>query len=177
LLEKQKVVDLVQDWLFGIMFNQDEGQMDYVVEFEKLLKSAFKAVEYQIDSERIDVIDLGCPHCARTLPRGKMGIYSFALNDRFLKIGKAGSNSGPRFTYQHYKPGSAQSTLASSILSDPEMKKYSLSTDNIESWMKKNLRRIDILFDANFGPLVLSFAETSLHLKYQPKYEGFSSQR
>jgi hypothetical protein len=151
--------------------------MNYSIDFAKIISDVFMAVDYPIPKDKFVVLDRGVPHQAETLPRRKMGIYTFAFNDYFLKIGKAGEKSGPRFTYQHYKPHSAQSTLAASILSDPEMQQYNISVENIEPWMKSNLRRIDIFFDADLGPLVLSLAETSLHLKYQPKYEGFSSQR
>ena len=64
------------------------------------------------------------PHKAKDLPAGVGAVYVFSLPDkttsvlgsgRALKVGKVGPNSNPRFRYQHYKSGSAQSTLAGAI--------------------------------------------------------------
>ncbi|MBW2079027.1 MAG: hypothetical protein JRI71_16050 [Deltaproteobacteria bacterium] len=59
----------------------------------------------------------------RLLP-AKGAVYVFSLSgcskapagpNRVLKVGKVGSKSLSRFKYQHYNPGSANSTLAGSI--------------------------------------------------------------
>lgn len=58
------------------------------------------------------------------LQTGKGAVYVFSLNkksqapagpNRVLKVGKVGPNSLNRFRYQHYNPGSANSTLSGSI--------------------------------------------------------------
>jgi len=58
------------------------------------------------------------------LPSGMGAVYIFSLSEgstspagpnRALKVGKVGPNSLARFRYHHYKPGSANSTLAGSI--------------------------------------------------------------
>ena len=60
------------------------------------------------------------------LKPGKGAVYVFSLTEkskapagpnRVLKVGRVGPKSLPRFRHQHYKPGSANSTLAGSIKS------------------------------------------------------------
>jgi hypothetical protein len=55
------------------------------------------------------------------LPEGKVGIYLFWGDGEWLKIGKVGQNSQPRWTSHHYW-GCAPSTLFGSLRSDPNMK-------------------------------------------------------
>lgn len=70
----------------------------------------------------LEVEYLPAPHRPPTrLPAGKMAVYGFWGNGCWLKIGKAGPNSNPRYTLQHYNAGSAQSTLAASLKDDPHM--------------------------------------------------------
>jgi hypothetical protein len=70
---------------------------------------------------------LPAPHTPTPLPRGEKGIYCFWMERRkeWLKIGKVGPNSGPRWTTQHYHIGNADSSLPKSIVSDPEMSEVS----------------------------------------------------
>lgn len=72
-----------------------------------------------------------------------MAVYSFIYQDRFLKIGKAGSNSNERFNSQHYDPKNSQSNLAKSLLNDPKLVELNLDATNIKEWIKTNTRRID----------------------------------
>ena len=69
-----------------------------------------------ISADKFEIVDLGLPHKPTSLPKGKMGIYMFLYDNKFLKIGKAGPKSNARFYSQHYNPKSARSTLAASIL-------------------------------------------------------------
>ena len=106
-----------------------------------------------------------------------MGVYTFLYQDAFLKIGKAGPNSGARFSSQHYLPNSSASNLARSILNDTRMQDLGLTEKNVGSWIKQNTRRIDILLDASLGIFTLELIEAALHFKYEPRYEGFQNQR
>jgi hypothetical protein len=124
-----------------------------------------------------DLVDRGCPHTSAALPRGKMGIYIFMDEVSTLKVGKVGPNSNARFQTQHYLPGSSKSNLAKSLLDDDEGPCRDFQADEIGPWMKKHLRRIDILLDATAGIPVLNLLEGFFHCRLSPKYEGFKSQR
>lgn len=106
-----------------------------------------------------------------------MAVYIFQKDGQFLKIGKAGPNSDARFRSQHYSPYRAQSNLARSLLNDRDAEAYQLDEGNVDSWIKKNVRRIDILLDRDVGIFVLNFLEAFLHCALKPKYEGHESQR
>lgn len=131
----------------------------------------------ELERAKITIDDLGCPHKPKGLPKGKMAVYIFEKGGQFLKIGKAGSNSDARFRSQHYSPYRAQSNLARSLLNDPKSAAYQLDESNINSWIKQNIRRIDLLLDEDVGIFVLNFLEAFLHCALNPKYEGFGSQR
>ena len=125
-----------------------------------------------LDQIRIEV--LRKPHKAKTLPLGKMAVYSFFLNERAHKVGKAGPNSGPRFTYQHYA-GSAISTLSGSILSNQgKVGAAGLDSKTAGEWIKANTDRIDLLVPVSFGTPVLSLLEAFLHVRWNPMFEGRS---
>jgi|GEM_PF-1846489 len=129
-----------------------------------------------LDKTKIKIYDLGCPHDPNKLPDGKMAIYIFKKGKTYLKIGKVGPNSNPRFYSQHYNKKGAKSNLANSLLNDEEMKRYKLDETKIESWIKGNTHRIDILLDMKIGYkkeiFVLNYLESFLHCKFNPKYEG-----
>lgn len=136
-----------------------------------------RIAEVAITEDQVQILDRGVPHIPKSLPPGKFGIYTFSFENKFLKIGKAGSSSNARFLSQHYRPSSSNSNLAKSILMDAEFERYSLSEENINVWIKQNVRRIDILVDASLGIFVLNLIEAFLHVYYQPKFEGFAKQR
>lgn len=149
---------------------------DAIDEFLKALKLAGLTLE----SNRISVDDLGCPHTPRGLPKGKIAIYTFQRDGRYLKIGKAGPKSNAQFRNQHYGPRRAKSNLAKSLLADPDLVMFSLTENNIDQWIRNNIRRIDILIDLvdeQTDIFVLNFLEAFLHCKFRPKYEGFESQK
>lgn len=130
-----------------------------------------------ISEEKFEIVDLGLPHKPTSLPKGKMAIYMFLYDNKFLKIGKAGPKSNARFYSQHYNPKSARSTLAASILADGLIANKSISESNVGVWIKENCYRIDILLDSDLGIFALELIEAALHYKYEPVYEGFISQR
>jgi len=93
------------------------------------------------DNERVVYIQpefLGAPHKASQLPPGMAAVYCFWGLGQWLKIGKVGPNSGARYTSQHYT-GSARSTLAGSLLSDPEVLEVpGFTPDRVGDWIKAN---------------------------------------
>ena len=123
------------------------------------------------------IVDRGCPHQPKPLGPGEMGVYTFFYRGQFLKIGKAGPRSNARFYSQHYNPGSAASTLAQSLLYDPDMADQNLTEQNVGDWIRRNTRRVDILLDEKLGIFALELVEAALHYRYEPRYEGFRSQQ
>jgi hypothetical protein len=151
--------------------------LNYSDEFNKIIEEVSGILGKPIDKEKYKIVDRGMPHNPQSLPVGVMGVYTFWYNGSFLKIGKAGPKSNARFLSQHYNPRSAQSTLASSILSDKNMENKSITEDNVGEWIKNNCRRIDVLLDVSLGIFALELVEAALHYKYEPTYEGFATQR
>lgn len=146
----------------------DQLVSDALSDFAQVVALAHAAVP--LDQVRVEI--LRKPHKAKALPLGEMAVYSFFLNERALKVGKVGPNSGPRFTYQHYT-GSALSTLSGSILSDQgRVGAAGLDRKTAGDWIKANTDRIDILMPAPFGIAVLSLLESFLHVRWKPVFEG-----
>jgi hypothetical protein len=132
--------------------------------------AALARATFPLDQVRFEI--LRKPHRAKSLPLGKMAVYSFFLNERTLKVGKVGPNSGPRFTYQHYT-GSALSTLAGSILSNQgRVGAVGLTSKTAGDWIRANTDRIDILLPATLGIPILSLLESFLHVRWNPIFEG-----
>lgn len=110
----------------------------------------------------------------KALPENKIAVYLFFLNDECLKIGQAGSNSGPRFTSQHYNPKSSKSNLASSVLNDATF--IALNESNVGVWLKENTDRLDVIIQSrnskHLNKIVLNFVEGLLQYRFKPRYEG-----
>lgn len=103
---------------------------------EQLLQ-IIKSTGTKIEESQIVILDRGLPHKSSTLPVGRMAVYSFIYQDRFLKIGKAGPNSNARFNSQHYDPKNSQSNLAKSLLNDPMLVGLNLDAMTIKEWIKR----------------------------------------
>jgi hypothetical protein len=127
----------------------------------------------------IQIEDLGVPHVPpKTIPEGRMAVYSFFYNGQALKVGKAGPKSKARYTSQHYSSGSAPSTLAASLEKKPEL--IGLVTSDVtdsKQWIKQNTQRINFIINNSLGVDVLNLVEAFLIAKLSPVYEGFDSQR
>ncbi|MGH9350555.1 MAG: carbon-nitrogen hydrolase family protein [Terriglobia bacterium] len=109
----------------------------------------------------------------KILPMGKMAVYAFFLNGQSLKVGKVGPNSGPRYTSQHYSPGSAGSTLAGSILKDPtKVGAVGVDSGSVGDWIKNNTDRVNLLLPVSSGLPILSLLESFLHVRWKPQFEG-----
>ncbi|WP_160032198.1 hypothetical protein [Paenibacillus sp. An7] len=146
-------------------------------DLKKQLLQIIRSTGTEINESQIVILDRGLPHKSSALPVGRMGVYSFIYQDRFLKIGKAGPNSNARYNSQHYDPKNSQSNLAKSLLNDPKLVELNFNEMTIKEWIKTNTRRIDFLVDATLGIFVLNLIEAFLHLKYRPEYEGYEKQR
>lgn len=133
----------------------------------------------RLSDHDIQVERLLAPHIAPTrLPPGMMAVYIFSLKDEVLKVGRVGPNSHARYTSQHYNPGSAMSTLASSLLADRErLGLPNLDQSAVSGWIKENIDRVNFLVKAPLGIGVLTLLEAYLQCRLRPKYEGFKSQR
>ena len=115
-----------------------------------------------------------------SLKKGYMAVYTFALGDKWLKVGQVSKNSNPRYKYDHYKTykgiRSDASTLARSLIDDPNMvSKYSLDESTIGDWIENNCDRYDVWIDSSrfSNPkIVLNFVEGLLQYNLNPRYEG-----
>jgi len=127
----------------------------------------------------IEIEDLGVPHePPKSIPEGKMAVYSFFYNGKALKVGKAGPKSKARYTSQHYSAGSAPSTLAASLENKPEEIGLSKSdVSNSKEWLKEHTQRINFIIQSKLGVDTLNLIEAFLIAKLSPVYEGFDSQR
>ncbi len=149
-----------------------QRQNEFAEAFEAL-EAALRLAHADLKFADLDLETGPAPHTRPTrLPPGKAAIYAFYANDRWLKIGKAGPNTGPRYVYQHYKRGGANSTLASSLCNDPELEFKSFSNAEIGQWIIGNCGRINILMPREWGEAALGFLESFLILRLRPKYEG-----
>jgi len=75
-----------------------------------------------------------------------------------LKIGQANQNSNARYQSHPYNVGSANSTLAKSLLKDPSMSGL-VNANNVNQWIKDNCERFDVIIDAKHQKVALNFIE------------------
>jgi len=129
-------------------------------------------------ADDIRVEALPAPHASLTrLPAGQMAVHVFTHGDDVLKVGKVGPKSKARYTSQHYNSGSANSTLAASMIADAErMGLGEVDMAEIGNWIRANVDRVNILLPAHLGMPVLTLLESFLQCRLRPRYEGFKSQ-
>ena len=129
-----------------------------------------------MSSADFELEDMGVPHSPpTTLPKDKMAVYIFLHGEKCLKVGKVGTNSKARYTHHHYGVGRAPSTLAKSIVKNPErigMEK--MEKEKVGAWLKNQTRRINILLDRKHDINILNFVEAFYILRLKPVYEGRS---
>lgn len=135
--------------------------------------------EARIARSDIEVETLKAPHRPPgRLPSGKMAVYVFSYGDIVLKVGKAGPNSGARYTSQHYNAASAPSTLAARLLKEGNQIGVSgLTAESAGDWIKRYTNRTNFIVRAECGIPSLTLLETFLQCKLKPRFEGFASQR
>jgi hypothetical protein len=128
-------------------------------------------------------MEKGKTHQPTTLPKDKQGVYIFSIGTHCLKVGKAGANSQARWKSQHYLNNSAKSSLAKSILSDKKCLNYffpreryaeilDLNDDTIQSWMKNNISRVELIINKDAPSHSLNLLEALAQFKLRPEYEG-----
>ncbi|MDE2801915.1 MAG: hypothetical protein OXK21_03415, partial [Chloroflexota bacterium] len=109
----------------------------------------------------------------RPLPRGMMAVYGFWWNGEWLKIGRVGSNSNPRYTNHHYNPDSSNSNLAKSLAKDTRMAGVLGFDPSIPGdWIKSATSRVNILLPSEYGKGLLALLEAFMHERCRPRYEG-----
>ena len=159
--------------IFGV--EKVEGLLESVV--PNFIKVAALAGVSLRESEIREEI-LRCPHRPVGLPTGQMAVYVFLHEGRALKVGKAGPNSDARFRSQHYNVGSAQSTLAASILQNPEsIGRESIEASLVGQWIKENTERRNYYIRKDLGVHLLTLLEAYIQCSLNPVFEGFRSQR
>lgn len=125
------------------------------------------------------------PHKAKDLPLGMGAVYVFSLSatiisqsgaGRVLKVGKAGSNSNPRFRYQHYNAGSAMSTLAGAIENNPLLWGYIGFSRGVivGNWIRENTDRNNFYFK---DEKLLALFEVYAKARLGPVFEGSLSSK
>jgi hypothetical protein len=144
-------------------------------------KKGFSIQESDIAHE-----SLPAPHKRPSLPKGKCAVYVFSLTGQsvteppagkncVLKVGRVGPNSNPRFQHQHYKPSSAGSTLAGSVLLATDQWEFlgikSVNADTVGEWLQSNTDRDHFYLSANNQPL-LEHLEKFLRSRLRPVFEG-----
>lgn len=101
-------------------------------------------------------------HHPLALPEGEIAVYTFYYNGRFLKIGQANIKSKARYQSHHYN-FSAPSTLAKSLVNDPDMQAL-VNPSNVTQWIKDNCERFDVIIDGTkHDKMTLNFVETTRH--------------
>ncbi|MDP2949709.1 MAG: hypothetical protein Q8P22_09265 [Chloroflexota bacterium] len=124
------------------------------------------------------------PHTPHALPKGKCALYVFSLSEsyggscpagahRVLKVGKAGSNSNPRFQYQHYNPSSAESTLSGSIWGCRVLWPYLgiAEIPDVGGWIRTCADRDNFYLEQSAGS-VLHELERYMRGRLGPVFEG-----
>ncbi|KAA0213820.1 MAG: hypothetical protein DYG94_11525 [Leptolyngbya sp. PLA3] len=121
----------------------------------------------------LEVQFLAAPHQPPTaLPSGRMAVYCFGFGDEWLKIGKAGPKSGPRFTSHHYNT-SAPSTLAKSLIADSRMGSVAdFRPERAGDWIRQRTHRVNLLLPSRRDGTLLALLEAFLHARFKPRYEG-----
>lgn len=150
--------------------------MDWRDEIENAVTAFLTVAELAgepIPRPEIEIEYCPAPHRPpKRIPIGKVAVYGFWGDGMWLKIGKAGPNSNPRYISQHYT-GSALSTLAGSLADDPHMLTVAgFDPKAIGDWIKASTYRVNILLPATRTPELLSLLEAFLHVRLRPRYEG-----
>ena len=137
----------------------------------KQIENLSATLGYPILPSDYYVEDLGCPHTIpKRLPEGCIAVYFFFEGDVALKIGKANAKSKARYTYQHYEINTTKSSLAKSLMNDPN--RHFNDAADVKNWMLNNLQRINVLIKEDKGKAATELVEAIMHYKFRPTYEG-----
>lgn len=137
------------------------------------LITAAGLAEIDVDPNALTLLtwESGPNHIPEPIPNGYNAVYVFFHGNVCLKVGKtSGQNANPRYQSQHYYT-KAPSTLAKSLLSDPN---YSvmIGDQRPKDWMLANTTRYNILISARYSVHFVGFVESFFILKLNPRFEG-----
>lgn len=156
---------------------------DWRTEIDGAIKDFINVAELahmRLNLDDFEIEYLEAPHTPPSkLPDGKIAVYGFWLEGKWLKIGMVGPKSKARYIYQHYSPNAARSTLAKSILNDIDNDMWigKVQPENIGDWIKENANRVNILLDSEHDMILLALLEAFLHVRLRPLYESREQQR
>ena len=150
-------------------------KVDITKEIREVLGAALESVGYKDFSKderkiRIDIDHLHDQPEKLNEAEKEVAVYMFKYKKEWLKIGKVGEKSNPRFVSQHYNPNSCKSNLARQLLNDNNEKNENSYTgwknikdkcrgndgkifekikddeikNEIKEWIKENTIRINI---------------------------------
>ena len=157
--------------------------MDYEY-IDQIVHDFTRRSRYSLRREEVEIEMSVAPHVQpKRLPPLMQAIYCFDVNDRPLKVGRAGPLSNARYTSQHYNPGSCQSNLAWSILRAPDLLKSACPLDmhhsidrilwgSVGSWIKRHTTRVNVLLPAKAGRDALMELERFVLNRLTPLFEG-----
>lgn len=140
-------------------------------DINKMIASAKIAGFKDGDTDCIDLVvwKKGSEHIPKKLPKFCGAVYIFKFKNEYLKVGKVGEKSNPRYQYQHYRVSSNISTFAKSLVNDYD---NILNEINVSDWIKSNTTRYNIIIPSEYGRKFINFVEAYFILKCNPKYEG-----
>ena len=143
----------------------------------KLLVTAAANTGYHVNIKDLVLLkwDAGIQsHIPQPLPKGFSAVYFFKWKDEFLKVGKAGLNTKPRYLSQHYYIYENGSTLSKSLSNDSKFSAL-IGDATPGEWLKINTTRFNILIPDTLSKNFVNFAEAFFILKCNPRFEGKQS--
>ena len=163
-----------------------------IVSPQKLIGEFVEAVNDKLQ-QGISVNDmdhelLSASHQPCNLRPGHGAVYFFSISsssvapsvpNRSLKVGKAGTNSNARFRYQHYKSGSAKSTLSGAIENNPILWKFiglSSYDNEVGDWIRNNTDR-DNFYIRKDQKEIIGLLEIYIKARLGPVFEGSLSSK
>lgn len=162
-----------------------EAPHGIIEDFCRVLRGKYKC---RVDPSEIGHECLPAPHFVGNLPPNRGAVYVLTLHGsseaparphRALKVGKAGANSNARFRYQHYKSGSAPSTLAGAIENNPLLHGFQgidSPLADLGDWIRKNTDRDNFFVDGS-QQILLSLLEVYMKGRLGPVFEGSLSSK
>lgn len=156
------------------------------LDLEEMVDAFLRVTELahvQLSSAHVRHELLPAPHRRPSnLPPGFQAVYAFLVDQRCLKVGKAGPKTQARFTSQHYGMN-APSTLAKSIRANPQLlvdllpperrsEVSTLSEATVGVWIERNTARLHIFLPTPAGSCALGLLEAFVQCRLNPLFEG-----
>jgi hypothetical protein len=126
----------------------------------------------------------GSAHEPTNLSKTKSGVYVFLTDEFCFKVGKAGSKSQARWNSHHYNlDETTPSTLPKSIIknkskfkncftSEKHLSIDEINRENVQSWVKGNLARIEFIIPIQKDKFALNLLEAIAQYELKPIFEG-----